>query len=329
MDITQRKTALAGAAGTTHSNYNISAPASLSSIEQALTFIGPHDRKTWIDCGMAIKSEVGESGFDAWDRWSANADNYDPRAALASWKGFSEGGGITIATLFKLAIDGGYVQDTNNRPIPPTPEQTAEREAKRLAADAEQVKRRSDAAAKADAIWNAKLGALEAGCPAVPEHPYLKSKGIQSHGAKVYRGSLTIGGMDCNKSLMLAIKLRGQITSLQFINQDGEKRFLPGGEKGGYLIGKIEHGKPVCIAEGFATGATIHEATSYPVVVAFDAGNMRKLAEALRVSKPDAVIVLCADDDESGTGQRKASEAAQAVGGLIAMPSFIGGTDHE
>lgn len=307
----------------------INAPASLSSIEQAITFIDPHDRDTWISCGMAIKSEVGDAGFDIWDRWSATADNYQARAALASWKSFSEGGGITIATLFKLAMDNGYVHDTNGRPTPATLEQIAEREAKRQAAEAEQAKRRADAAAQAATIWNKPANALDAGTPAVNEHPYLVHKGIQSHGAKVYRGSLTIGGMDCNGALMLAIKLRGQITSLQFINADGEKRFLPGGEKGGFLLGKIETGKPVCIAEGFATGATIHEATGYAVIVSFDAGNLRKMAEAIRASKPYAVIVLCADDDESGTGQRKATEAAQAVGGLVAMPSFLGGVSHE
>ncbi len=305
------------------------APASHSSIEQALTFIDPTDRDTWISCGMAIKSEAGESGFDAWDRWSANADNYDPRAARSSWKGFSEGGGITIATLFHLAMDNGYIHNTSDKPTPPTPEQIAEREAKRLAAVAENAKRRADAAATASTIWNAPASALEAGTPSVSEHPYLVKKDVQSHGAKVYRGSLTIGGMNCNGALMLAIKSRGQITSLQFINKDGEKRFLSGGEKGGYLIGKIETGKPVCIAEGFATGATIHEATGYPVVVAFDAGNLRKLAEAIRASKPDAVIVICADMDDNNVGQLKASEAAIAVNGLVAFPVFCGGLSHE
>ena len=301
----------------------------IANIQHALTFIDATDRDTWIKCGMAIKSELGDSGFEIWDRWSANADNYDPRAALASWKGFSEGGGITISTLFRLAIDNGYTHNANDKPAPLTPEQIAERAAKRLAADTEQAKRRADAAARATSIWNKPASALDAGTPAVSEHPYLKRKGIQSHGAKVFRGSLMIREMDCNGALMLVIKYRGKITSLQFINADGEKRFLSGGEKGGYLIGKIENGKPVCIAEGFATGASIHEATGYPVVVAFDAGNLRKLAESLRAGKPDAVIVLCADIDESGTGQRKASEAAQAVGGLLAMPSFIGGADHE
>lgn len=290
----------------------------LRNITHALGYIDATDRDIWIRCGMAIKSELGKSGFDIWDRWSAGADNYQARAALASWKGFSEGGGITIATLFKLAMDNGYIHDTNNKPAPLTPKQIAEREAKRLVADAEQAKRRADAAAKAASIWNKTANALKGGT----EHPYLIKKGVRPHGAKVYCGSLTIGGMDCNGALLIPVFLRKKITSLQFINQDGEKRFLPGGEKGWHLIGKIKGEKRICIAEGFATAATIHEATSYPVIVAFDAGNLRKLAEALRVDKPDAAIVVCADMDESGTGQRKASEAALAVNGLIAMPTF-------
>jgi len=329
MGTTQKKTALRGAAGTTRPNYNINTLASLASIEQALTFIDAHDRDTWFNTLAAIKSALGETGRDIAENWSATADNFNARDFTSVWKSISENGGITIATLFKLAMDNGYVHNTNDRPAPLTPEQIAEREAKRLAADAEQAKRRADAAAKASAIWNAKPSALEAGCPAVSEHPYLKRKGIQSHGAKVFRGSLTIGGMDCNGALMLAIRFNRKITSLQFINKDGEKRFLPGGEKGGYLIGKIEDNKHVCISEGFATGATIYEATGYPVVVAFDAGNLRKLAEALRASKPDAVIVICADMDDNNVGQLKASEAAIAVNGLVAFPSFCGGADHE
>lgn len=327
MDATQRKTALAGAAGTARPNYNLNsgyakALASVSSIERGLTFIDATDRTTWINCGMAIKSELGESGFDVWDRWANTADNYSARAAAASWKGFDDGGGITIATVFGLAKDNGYRHNSNDKPTPPTPEEIAQREAKRKADADALVKRRAAAASKAASIWNAPLSALEATQPGVNEHSYIKRKGIQVHGAKVYHGGLTIGGMTCNGALMIPMKLNGKITSLQFINRDGEKRFLPDGEKGGYLIGKIEAGKPVCICEGFATGASIHEATGHAVIVAFDAGNMMKLASALRANKPDIQIVLCADDDESGTGQRKAIEAAQAVGGLVAMPVF-------
>ena len=308
-------------------NYNLNrgfakAPASVSSIEQALAFVDATDRTAWINCGMAIKSELGESGFDVWDRWSGTADNYSARAAAVSWRGFDDGGGITIATLFGLAKDNGYRHNRNDKPTPLTPEEIAQREAKRKADDDALVKRRTAAASKAASIWNAPLSAVEATQPGVNEHLYIRRKGIKEHGVKVYHGSLTIGGMACNNALMIPMKLNGKITSLQFINGDGEKRFLPDGEKGGYLIGKIEAGKPVCICEGFATGASIHEATGHAVIVAFDAGNMKKLAGALRTNKLDIKIVLCADDDESGTGQRKANEAAQAVGGFVAMPVF-------
>ncbi len=35
-------------------------------------------------------------------------------------------------------------------------------------------------------------------------------------------------------------------------------------------------------------------------------------------------LIICADNDESGTGQEKAKEAAAAVGGLVAMPHEAG-----
>lgn len=305
-----------------NTNHGKNFSTSLGQVEHALSFIDATDRDTWIKCGMAIKSEFGDAGFDAWDRWSATSDNYSARAAAASWRGFDDGGGITIASLFGLAKDNGYRHNTTDKPTPPTPEEIAQREA-RIKADAETLaKHRAAAASKAQAIWNEQPGALEATQPSVSEHLYIKRKGIMPHGAKVYHGSLKIGGMDCNGALMLPMKLGGKITSLQFINRDGEKRFLPDGEKGGYVIGKIEVGKPVCICEGFATGASIHEATGHAVIVAFDAGNMKKLASALRANRPEVAIVLCADDDESGTGQRKATEAAQSVGGLVALPIF-------
>lgn len=300
----------------------MSALASVSTVEQALSFIPADDRETWIDCGMAIKAELGDVGFDAWDRWSATTDNYQARAAAASWKSFKASGGVNIGTLFHHAKQHGYQHNTTSKPTPPTPEEIAQREAKRKAEADLLASRREAASDKAASIWNAPASALEATQPAIADHGYLKHKRIQPHGAKIYHGSLSIGGMACNGALMIPMKLNGKITSLQFINSEGEKRFLPSGEKGGYMIGKITPDAPICIAEGFATGASIHEATGHAVVVAFDAGNLRKMAELLREKNPDAVIVLCADDDETGTGQRKATEAAQAVGGLLAMPVF-------
>lgn len=79
------------------------------------------------------------------------------------------------------------------------------------------------------------------------------------------------------------------------------------------------------VAEGFATGASIHEATGHAVAVAFNAGNLKAVAEALHTKYPELRLMLAADDDwrtEGNPGVTKAREAAQAVGGAVAVPVF-------
>jgi phage/plasmid primase-like uncharacterized protein len=76
------------------------------------------------------------------------------------------------------------------------------------------------------------------------------------------------------------------------------------------------------IAEGYATAASIHEATGNPVAVAFSANNLQPVAHALmqrlvtgKLNGCGGAITIAADHDENGTGQKYAIEAAQAVGG--------------
>jgi putative DNA primase/helicase len=57
-------------------------------IEDALSFIPAEDRDIWIKCGMAIKGELGQAGFDIWDRWSATSDKYQVREAEVTWQSF-------------------------------------------------------------------------------------------------------------------------------------------------------------------------------------------------------------------------------------------------
>ena len=147
-------------------------------------------------------------------------------------------------------------------------------------------------------------------------HPYL----IQKH-VPALPGVKTSGSR-----LILPLQdAAGAIQSLQFINGDGKKRFLAGGRKqGGYFL----IGTPVdalCIAEGYATAASIHEATGHAVAVAFDAGNLQPVAEALRTQWPRVRIVVCADDDwqtDGNPGLTQAKRAAQAVDGVVAIPRF-------
>lgn len=126
----------------------------------------------------------------------------------------------------------------------------------------------------------------------------------------------------------------GRLHNLQSIAPDGTKRFMPGGRvKGCYCaIGKPSGRLVVC--EGYATGATIHEDTGHAVAVAFNAGNLPPVAKALRAKFPCLSIVVAADDDwqtrDPKTGElvnpglTAATEAARAVGGLLAVPDFTG-----
>ena len=155
---------------------------------------------------------------------------------------------------------------------------------------------------------------LDHSAPASASHPYLAAKGIQRHDALLQRrDALVLPLRDAN----------GELHSLQFIAPDGTKRFLPGGQTAGcyYVIGNPTEG--LCVAEGYATAASIREATGHAVAIAFDAGNLRLVAEALRAKFPDLRMIACGDDDyrtEGNPGMTKATEAARAVGGLLACP---------
>jgi putative DNA primase/helicase len=181
-------------------------------------------------------------------------------------------------------------------------------EVRRLRA-AEEARRHAEAAERAAALWSG------AG-PADPAHAYLKKKGVAPHGVR-QAGDL----------LLVPVRIGGELRSLQTIPADGGKKlFLSDGEvRGGYYsIG----GKPeaeLLICEGFATGASLFEATGYPVAIAFSAGNLEAVARALRAKYPGAKLVICADSDDRTDGNpgiTKATTAARAVGGLIAVPDF-------
>ncbi len=193
-----------------------------------------------------------------------------------------------------------------------TPAEEAEHRAKveamRREREAAKAREQAEAASKAAAIWKATT-------PTIDDHPYLTRKGIVANGARLHKDALVI-----------PMRAGGEIHSLQFIGADGDKRFLTGGRVTGcyFSIGNPKGATALCIAEGFATGATIHEATGYPVAVAFNAGNLGPVAKAMRERFAELPLILCADDDltEDNPGLTKATEAARSVGGLVAIPDF-------
>lgn len=181
-------------------------------------------------------------------------------------------------------------------------------DAARVEREAQEVKLREAARVKAKKLWES-AGTVD------PKHPYLVAKGVRPSGIKQLRQMLVVPVRDEN----------GTLHSLQFIGADGSKRFLTGGKKAGCyaLIG--EQGNVLCIAEGLATGLSIHHATNHTVVVSFDAGNMTSVAKAIRAKYPDVRLIVCADDDHQtpcNPGITKATEAAQIVGALLTVPDF-------
>jgi putative DNA primase/helicase len=180
--------------------------------------------------------------------------------------------------------------------------------------DAEEKAGHEEAAKGAQALWSAAS-------PAAGDHPYLIRKGINPQSVRMHEGKLVIPLRDA----------AGKMWSVQIIDADGGKKFLPGGKiKSCYFgIGAMKGAVAMCIAEGFATGATINEATGHPVAVAFNAGNLEAVAFALRAKFPALRLIVCGDDDHKtagNVGKGKATAAALAVSGWLALPSF--GTDR-
>jgi len=188
------------------------------------------------------------------------------------------------------------------------------------------------AAGMAQTIWAAATPIDDAAA-----HGYLVKKGTQPHGARLIDSAAARAHcVKLSYSLsgpLLVIPMRnaaGEMRSLQFITFDGTKRPLTGGEKQGchYRIDKADsaaHGGILIVCEGFATGASIHEATGQPVAVAFDSGNLEPVAKSLRKLYPDAALIVAADDDhqtEGNPGRTAAAGAAKAVGGVVVVPMF-------
>jgi putative DNA primase/helicase len=198
----------------------------------------------------------------------------------------------------------------------------AEREAHRQRIKAMQAKREADTLAIQQQASQTAAALWQEAAPAPAAHEYLTRKRIKPHGAK----------FDGHRLLIPLRDTAGTFHSLQNIAPDGEKRFMPGGRvKGCYhSIGKPAGVLIVC--EGYATGASIHEATGQAVAVAFNAGNVEAVALALRAKYPALKIIVAADDDhltDGNPGMTKATAAAQAVRGMVAVPSFPAGRPDE
>ena len=155
----------------------------------ALYSIPAEDRDTWVQMGMAIKSELGDAGFTLWDAWSQRFDRYKAADARAVWRSIKgRYNGVSIGSLYHQAKEYGWLGEAPARHQPSAEE-------RRLWAEAmgrEEVKRRrreADAAAKAERMLmeaeyvdpRPRNGHRNADVPCA--HPYLVAKGFPEQGA--------------------------------------------------------------------------------------------------------------------------------------------------
>lgn len=173
-------------------------------------------------------------------------------------------------------------------------------------------KKQQDASTKAVELWN-NADAVD------PVHPYLMKKRISPSSLKQLGPNLVVplymdfaDPADCP-------------CSLQFIGRDGEKKFMSGGKIQGafYTIGDLADAETVYVAEGYATGITIHEATGVPVIVAFNAGNMKPVCQKVKESFGDKRIIVAADNDintEEKSGLNRGKQVAADIFKELQIP---------
>lgn len=153
--------------------------------------------------------------------------------------------------------------------------------------------------------------------PAEGSSEYLKRKGVRAWGLKFSRGAVVVPLKN----------VAGKMVGLQFIGADGGKKFISGTAKLGawHLIGKIDPNQPLVLAEGYATGASIHEATGWPVAVCFDCGNLLPVAKALRSLYGQQRMLVAGDDDHekpANAGREHGDKVAHFLKCAVVYPAF-------
>jgi putative DNA primase/helicase len=305
-------------------------------IRDALRFVDPSDRDRWVRMGMAIKSELGDIGFEIWQDWSQADESFDPRAARDVWRSIRAGGKLTIATLLHEARQHGWREDGQHQAA--TAEDLAERRrlnAERTAQEeADIVRERAETQRNATAI-------LEAATEANADHPYLLRKQVSpvstlreidaGEAAAILGYHPKSGGeLLTGRLLVVPVSQGSGVSTLELIDDRGRKAALAGrGTKvGGFwttgrLPDEAGEGLTLLLGEGVATVLSASAATGQTGIAALSSGNLPVVANSMRKRFPAAEFVILADlVKATGEPDPHATEAAQSVGGKLAVPEF-------
>lgn len=158
---------------------------------------------------------------------------------------------------------------------------------------------RQERARRDEAAWTARDIILRS---ELTTHPYLAAKGFPLWPGLVDGGKLIV-------PMRSFERYRERIYSVQMIDADGSKKFLPGGRAKGAVY-RIGTGFDVWLVEGYATALSVHAALESlyrkaEVWVCFSAGNLQHVARHVACR-------IFADHDSSGTGQQVAADSGRA-----------------
>ena len=263
----------------------------------ALQSIPPDcDRDTWVRAGMA--AHAAGLDFEDFDTWSAQAGNYDARAARDTWRSFKAGKGVGAGTLHRMAGEHGHQQERPSKPPkraatpPPAPR---------------------PGMAPAD-VW--------ARCePATWAHPYIERKaaaGVPLDALRVVPqgDALRIGGHPMAGALAVpAYAADGRLQSLQLIPPKGEKMNLAGAPMAGasFTVGTPGPGELLYLCEGIGQAWACWQATGRAAVCCFGWGNVGTVAKQLQ----GRALVLVPDVGKEAQAEAIARELGCSV---AAMP---------
>lgn len=194
----------------------------------------------------------------------------------------------------------------------------AERQAFAIERQRQDEQRKAEEKTRHDAAIQRAAYIWERSTPVI-NHQYLTKKNVQAHNVRCYRGALVVP----------LYNETGLLVSIQFIGDDGTKRMMKGGKAQGSccFIGDaidLTRDSIILIVEGWATGASLYEATGHFTIVAFSAGNLTAVAIQIRKHHQTNEIIICGDNDASGVGQLAARSAALAIAGKYILPATEG-----
>jgi len=252
--------------------------------------------------------------FTKYLRWRPSCEKKPKKSAWARLFEYKspKTGRVYITGAYGLRGDSWQVEATSQDWSPAErAEWLGQRKAAARQADAEREKEAETAAEKARRLW--KSGREEG------RSAYLDRKKVRAFGLR----------FGFNAMLMVPLRdVEGTLHGLQWISPDGSKLFGTGVRKEGrfHLIGELAANQPLVFAEGYATAASVHMATGWPVVVCFDAGNIEPVVAQWRKLYPKQALLIAADDDRFLL-QRLCDRLARH--GVAATPAELARLDQE